>query len=147
MCHAETPDFEECIMMARGFFKTASMCSDNFNIAMPIDMQAPCVMNLIFACELGLKTILIREQGHSIFTHELWKLYCHLDENTKRAIEGIYRKRGTCFTIEETLKKNNDAFREWRYSFERTTGLTIMITDVRSMWYSIDQYIRSYYAG
>lgn len=83
MCHAETPDFEECIMMARGFFKTASMCSDNFNVVMPSDMKAPCVMNLIFACELGLKAILIREQGHSIFTHavsDLCKAVKKMDE-------------------------------------------------------------------
>lgn len=135
-----TPDFESCVMMARGFYKAAGLCSDGFDF-MPVDLQAPCVVNLIFACELGLKAILIHERGCSAKTHKLWDLYCYLNENTQKKLENIYRKWGAYYTAEETLKQNDDAFCEWRYSFERTEELSILITDVLILWYSIDEYI------
>lgn len=140
MRDAVTPDFESCVMMARGFFKAAGLCSDNFDF-MPVDLRAPCVVNLIFACELGLKAILIHERGRSAKTHKLWDLYCCLSENSKKKLKDIYGKRSTYSTIEKTLKQNNDTFREWRYSFERTEGLSILITDVLILWHSIDEYI------
>lgn len=140
MRDAATPDFESCVMMARGFFKAAGLCSDNFDFT-PVDLQAPCVVNLIFACELGLKAILIHERGRSAKIHKLLDLYYCLSENTQKKLKNIYSKLGTHSTIEETLKQNNDTFREWRYSFERIEGLTVLITDVLILWHSIDEYI------
>ena len=135
-----TPDFESCIMMARGFYKAAGLCSDDFDF-MPVDLQAPCVVNLIFACELGLKAILIHEHGRSGKTHKLWDLYCCLSEKAQKKLKNIYSGRSARYTIEEALKQNNDTFCEWRYSFERTEELSILITDVLILWHSIDEYI------
>lgn len=140
MRDAVTPDFESCVMMARGFYKAAGLCSDDFDF-MPVDLQAPCVVNLIFACELGLKAILIHERGCSAKTHKLWDLYCNLNENTRKKLKNTYRKWDAYYTVEETLKQNDDAFCEWRYSFERTEELSILITDVLILWHSIDEYI------
>ncbi len=135
-----TPDFESCVMMARGFYKAAGLCSDGFDF-MPVDLQAPCVVNLIFACELGLKAILIHERGCSAKTHKLWDLYCYLNENAQKKLKNIYGERSARYTIEEALKQNNDTFCEWRYSFERAEELSILITDVLILWHSIDEYI------
>lgn len=104
-----TPDFESCVMMARGFYKAAGLCSDGFDF-MPVDLQAPCVVNLIFACELGLKAILIHERGCSVKTHKLWDLYCYLNENAQKKLKNIYGERSARYTIEEALKQNNDTF-------------------------------------
>lgn len=63
------------------------------------------------------------------------------ERKLEKKLKDIYGKRSTYSTIEKTLKQNNDTFREWRYSFERTEGLSILITDVLILWHSIDEYI------
>lgn len=84
---------------------------------------APFVVNSAFAIELYLKA-LAQKHGHSLRGHELLKLYKALP---KVALIEIEKVRGKCaldrglsedITVASCLRDLNNAFVNWRYSYE-----------------------------
>lgn len=68
-----------------------------------------------FACEVGMKALLVTRQDAAQKTHDLLKLYESLPEDSRRRLEADFPE------IADILKDNRHAFGKWRY-FEDSTG-------------------------
>jgi len=68
-----------------------------------------------FACEVGMKAILVTRQDEAAKTHDLLKLYLELPEDSRRRLEGDFPE------IAEVLGRSRETFGRWRY-FEQGIG-------------------------
>ena len=66
-------------------------------------------MSAAFACEVGMKAILITRLDEAEKTHDLWKLYKALPEDSRARLEGDFPG------IADVLKENRHTFGNWRY--------------------------------
>ena len=72
-------------------------------------------MTAAFACELGLKAILITRQDEARKTHDLLELYNDLPEDSKTRLKADFAE------IEDELERARHTFGRWRY-FEKNVG-------------------------
>ena len=72
-------------------------------------------MAAAFACEVGVKAILVTRLDEAAKTHDLLELYRELPEDSRRRLAGDFP------TIGEVLHHNRQTFGKWRY-FEQSTG-------------------------
>lgn len=72
-------------------------------------------MNAAFACELGLKAILITRLDEARKTHDLLDLYNDLPEDSKTRLKADFAE------IEDELERARHTFGRWRY-FETNVG-------------------------
>ena len=72
-------------------------------------------MNAAFACELGLKAILITRLDEARKTHDLLDLYNDLPEDSKTRLKADFAE------IEGKLERARHTFGRWRY-FETNVG-------------------------
>ena len=72
-------------------------------------------MTAAFACELGLKAILITRQDEARKTHDLLELYNDLPEDSKTRLKADFAE------IEDELERARHTFGHWRY-FETNVG-------------------------
>lgn len=77
-------------------------------------LAVPAVVNLAFACELYLKSLLMLETGTSHREHRLSVLFAKLSSEAQRDATVEFGPR----SLKERLDECSDAFREWRYVFE-----------------------------
>lgn len=62
-----------------------------------------------FACEVGMKAILITRLDEAEKTHDLWKLYRSLPDDSRARLEGDFPG------IDYVIKENRHTFGDWRY--------------------------------
>ena len=68
-----------------------------------------------FACEVGMKALLVTRLDGAAKTHDLLKLYLELPEDSRRRLEGDFPEIG------EVLGHSRETFGKWRY-FEQGIG-------------------------
>ena len=68
-----------------------------------------------FACEVGMKALLVTRLDEATKTHDLLKLYLELPEDSRRRLEGDFLE------IAEVLGHSCETFGRWRY-FEQDIG-------------------------
>jgi len=66
-------------------------------------------MSAAFACEVGMKAILVTRLDEMEKTHDLWKLYGSLPDDSRARLEGDFPG------IVDGLKENRHTFGRWRY--------------------------------
>ena len=72
-------------------------------------------MAAAFACEVGMKAILLTRRDEAEKTHDLLKLYEALPDDSRKRLEADFAE------ITDVLKDNRHSFGKWRY-FEESTG-------------------------
>lgn len=82
-------------------------------------------MAAAFACELGMKAILMTRLDEVEKTHDLVKLYNALPEDSRRRLEADFPG------IEGVLEDNRHSFEKWRY-FEESVGERAMVALVNT---------------
>ena len=85
----------------------------------------PYIVNLTFACELFLKS-LISDGDSEVRGHNLSELFCHLDEATKSQILHSASFDGDEQFIQK-LQEISNGFCEWRYYFEKDVSASVEI--------------------
>ena len=87
-------------------------------------LLAPCVVNYAFACELYLKTMLLKNGTTFKRTHKLKDLYILLDDISKENIENKYAldPRGKNRNFHTALELNTSVFEKFRYLHEVTSS-------------------------
>ena len=68
-----------------------------------------------FACEVGMKVILVTRLDEAPRTHDLLKLFRELPEDSRRRLEADFP------SIVEVLEGSRETFGKWRY-FEQGVG-------------------------
>lgn len=74
-----------------------------------------------FTCELALKTIITSEQHSFKKTHDLYKLFTSLNDETQNMIKRNVVNNIPNFTnamFDFELKENKNVFEDWRFYFE-----------------------------
>ena len=85
-------------------------------------------MMAAFACELAMKAIRLTRMDEARKSHDLWRLYRDLQEDSTRRLEGDFPEIGS------VLKSARHTFDKWRY-FEANVGghgLSAMIDTERA---------------
>ena len=86
-------------------------------------------MGAAFACEVGMKAILVTRLDEAARTHDLLELYGELPEDSRRRLAGDFP------TIAEVLDQSRQTFGKWRY-FEQGVGETAIraLVDTDRVW-------------
>ena len=86
-------------------------------------------MAAAFACEVGMKAILVTRLDGAAKTHDLLKLYGELPEDSRRRLAGDFP------TIAEVLDHSRQTFGKWRY-FEQGVSETAIraLVDTDRVW-------------
>lgn len=74
-----------------------------------------------FACEVGMKAILMTRQDKAERTHDLLKLYQALPDDSRKRLEADFAG------IAKVLEDNRHAFGKWRYFEESVSGDAIAV--------------------
>ena len=82
-----------------------------------------------FACEVGMKAILVTRLDGAAKTHDLLELYEELPEDSRRRLEGDFP------SIAEVLEHSRETFGKWRY-FEQGIGEDAIraLVDTDRLW-------------
>ena len=110
---------KESFATAEGFHQVAIdiIPDDIFSVDDDYHWFVPSIVNMSFACELYLKSIL--SNGNSeIKGHDLFDLFSKLDEKKKNIIIIEVEKRGTDDFYSALIDSRN-LFESWRYHFEK----------------------------
>ena len=81
-------------------------------------------MSAAFACELGMKAILMTRLDEVEKTHDLKKLYDALPEDCRVRLEADFPG------IAGVLEENRNSFGKWRYFEDSVSGKTILVIRV-----------------
>ena len=84
-----------------------------------------CVVNLSFACELFLKSLIKNKKVNRFHnTHDLKVLFEALEDDLKRDIKSrvTSNRRPEDFNFDESLQKSSKTFESWRYLYENPIG-------------------------
>ena len=82
-----------------------------------------------FACEVGMKAVLIIRLDEAAMTHDLSELYRELPEDCQRRLEADFP------LIAEVLKHSREIFGKWRYFEERVSADAILaLVDTDRVW-------------
>ena len=86
-------------------------------------------MTAAFACEVGMKAILMTRRDEAEKTHNLLKLYEALPGDSRERLEADFSE------IADILKDNRHSFGQWRY-FEESTGGAAMaaLVNTERVW-------------
>ena len=86
-------------------------------------------MSSAFACEVGMKAILVTRLDEAPRTHDLLKLYRELPEDSRRRLEADFA------SIVEVLEGSRETFGKWRY-FEQGVGKEAIrgLVDTDRVW-------------
>ena len=120
-------DIDLCTNEANAFFDIAGYCND-------LDIKAqssqvlfasdafyffPAIVNLSFAVELYLKSLIIKACGQYRKTHGLHQLFCQLPSVVQEDLSDRFSaQRQYPVSLSETLEIHDKAFEMWRYAFE-----------------------------
>lgn len=117
-----------CITEAEHFLRVAKELKKNMPDFLNGDMY-PCVVNGAFACELFMKSIMIKDFGEDKYCrgHNLQQLYNSLPDDRRKSIEGHYAEVNDTNSTElkEFLSRSANAFQDWRYAFEKSVQIKI----------------------
>ncbi len=118
---------------AEAFFEAACMCeTEHFRLDMNSKFLFPFVVNLTFACELYLKSIMmsISEDNEFVKTHDLLILFNNLgDDKIKAVLQESFEEHGQDLLIFLVYHKNH--FIDFRYAFEdNDKQLSVFSTDL-----------------
>ena len=115
--------FQLMLEQANSFYVCAKMCGNKMKkLEGRIDIYAtPMIVNLSFACEVYIKTLLDYLENGSKKSHKLNELLDALpDEKKSRILKEVEEKHGAladAFGI-PVIDTVADAFAKWRYSYE-----------------------------
>jgi hypothetical protein len=119
----------EIYLHAREFERAVGLLGDSPNSR---DVTTPRVVNSAFCLELYLKCLLHIERGEYPKEHKLLKLFELLSLHSKRRLDEHYlafqkekskmRQNRRWYSLREILNISNDAFIDWRYSFDHEIG-------------------------
>ena len=115
--------FQLMLEQANSFYVCAKMCGNKMKkLEGSIDIYAtPMIVNLSFACEVYIKTLLDYLENGSKKSHKLNELLEALpDEKKSRILKEVEEKHGAlsdAFGI-QVIDTVADAFAKWRYSYE-----------------------------
>lgn len=134
-------DAKFCKNAADAYLQTAIHCNELDKKASTSTMlfaseaffSIPAAINVVFACELYLKSIGIQKNSNGAKKgHELISLYDDLDNHQKQELEKIFAKYCpySSVTLESTLKHHADTFIYWRYIYEHTDDPDLSQHDV-----------------
>lgn len=120
MAKIDTMDFDYkvsaylALKQANDFKRIAELACDN-------KLSFPCMVNIAFACELYMKAYLMwtRKSDLVIKKHLLAELFEMIDLETQNRI----RTESGIQNWDTFLSESSDAFRQWRYYFEKDTVL------------------------
>lgn len=126
-------NFNLAFIEAEAFFETACMCeSKHLKLDMNSSFLFPFVVNLTFACELYLKSIMmsISEDNEFVKTHDLLILFNNLgDDKIKAVLQESFEEHGQDLLIFLVHHKNH--FIDFRYAFEENDKkLCVFSTDL-----------------
>lgn len=118
---------------AEAFYETACMCdAEHLKLDMNSRFLFPFVVNLTFACELYLKSIMmsISEDNEFVKTHDLLILFNNLgDDKIKDMLQKSFEEQGEDLLIFLVHHKNH--FIDFRYAFEENDKkLCVFSTDL-----------------
>lgn len=118
---------------AEAFFEAACMCeTEHFRLDMNSKFLFPFVVNLTFACELYLKSIMIffSKDCEFVKTHDLLKLFKNLgNDKIKDMLQKSFEERGKDLLI--FLEHHKNHFIDFRYAFEdNDKQLSVFSTDL-----------------
>lgn len=109
------------------FYDCSTMCRNVTDLREHFHFKVPQIVNLAFACEVFLKTIILTTQNE-VRGHELKKLWSELDHELRVqlmvAIQDFTKLDES--TILQMIENISNAFTEWRYLYE-VSGLSIQI--------------------
>lgn len=116
----EEYNVKQMLGTARAFLKAANKCNEPSykEIGWAHPLLVPIVVNISFACELFLKTLLKINDLPLIGGHDLSKLFCSLPKTIQNEIIGSDDGKEFAFH----LKQNSCLFEEWRYIYECQLG-------------------------
>ena len=135
MAKVETMDFDYKVAAymamkeAREFKRASEIAFDN-------NLSFPNMVNGAFACELYLKAYLIwtTKSNVVIKKHQLSELFGMLDAEAQERI-----RKDTRINYWDTfLKDSSDAFRQWRYYFEKDRVLFGHVGELHRMTEALD---------
>lgn len=104
-----------------------------------VEMEIPAMVLKAFSCEIGLKSMILKENGSFGRIHKLDELFNILEPKYKImiktfVIEAMKRIVGPEHYSEEKfledLTKNGNAFVRWRYFFEKNNEADITFLDL-----------------
>lgn len=126
-------NFNLAFIEAEAFFETACMCeSKHLKLDMNSSFLFPFVVNLTFACELYLKSIMmsISEDNEFVKTHDLLILFNNLgDDKIRDMLQKSFEEQGKDLLI--FLEHHKNHFIDFRYAFEdNDKQLSVFSTDL-----------------
>ena len=118
---------------AEVFYETACMCdAEHLKLDMNSSFLFPFVVNITFACELYLKSIMmsISEDNEFVKTHDLLILFNNLgDDKIKDVLQKSFEEHGKDLLI--FLEHHKNHFIDFRYAFEdNDKQLSVFSTDL-----------------
>ncbi len=118
---------------AEAFYETACMCdAEHLKLDINSRFLFPFVVNITFACELYLKSIMmsISEDNEFVKTHDLLILFNNLgDDKIKDMLQKSFEEQGKDLLIFLVHHKNH--FIDFRYAFEdNDKQLSVFSTDL-----------------
>ncbi len=118
---------------AEVFYETACMCdAEHLKLDMNSSFLFPFVVNITFACELYLKSIMmsISEDNEFVKTHDLLILFNNLgDDKIKDMLQKSFEEQGKDLLI--FLEQHKNHFIDFRYAFEdNDKQLSVFSTDL-----------------
>ena len=118
---------------AEVFYETACICdAEHLKLDMNSSFLFPFVVNITFACELYLKSIMmsISEDNEFVKTHDLLILFNNLgDDKIKDVLQKSFEEHGKDLLI--FLEHHKNHFIDFRYAFEdNDKQLSVFSTDL-----------------
>lgn len=118
---------------AEAFYETACMCdAEHLKLDMNSSFLFPFVVNLTFACELYLKSIMmsISENNEFMKTHDLNILFENLgNDKIKDVLQKSFEEKGK--KLSDFLEQHKNHFIDFRYAFEENDKkLCVFSTDL-----------------
>lgn len=118
---------------AEVFYETACMCdAEHLKLDMNSSFLFPFVVNITFACELYLKSIMmsISEDNEFVKSHDLLILFNNLgDDKIKDVLQKSFEEHGKDLLI--FLEHHKNHFIDFRYAFEdNDKQLSVFATDL-----------------
>ena len=134
MCNdAQQQQIELCLSMANEFCNLASGLNS-------VIFLYPYIVNEVFACELFLKAIAMKEHTDNQYKHDhnLKTLWLDIPSNVQEEI--IKTLSGTSLADLTTfLDEASNAFEQWRYAFE-VENITLTISSLDTFACSLQTY-------
>lgn len=131
-----------CIQEADAFYRIAKNISKT-DPDFPLSISVyPVIVNLAFCCELYFKALMIFRSPNNEFNtgHSLKTLFRMLNEHDKNGIKSKCGCMLKTSTFTEAITEFDNAFIDWRYSFESKSNSHIKIYELFSFTDAIHSY-------